>query len=77
MNVGAGTITCNYDGQKKHPDHDWRWRVLGSNSTLVAPLEVGAESYIGAGSVVTENVPPGALAVGRGRQANSPVGREA
>ncbi len=72
VNIGAGTITCNYDGQKKHPTTIGDGAFVGSNSTLVAPLEIGAESYIGAGSVVTENVPPGALAVGRGRQANKP-----
>lgn len=70
VNIGAGTITCNYDGQKKYPTTIGDGVFVGSNSTLVAPLEIGAESYIGAGSVVTENVPDGALAVGRGRQVN-------
>jgi bifunctional UDP-N-acetylglucosamine pyrophosphorylase/glucosamine-1-phosphate N-acetyltransferase len=68
VNIGAGTITCNYDGVRKHPTKIGNGAFVGSNSTLVAPVEVGAESYIGAGSVVTEPVPPEALALGRGRQ---------
>ncbi len=71
-NIGAGTITCNYDGQKKHQTSIGDGAFIGSNSTLVAPLEIGADSYIGAGSVITEAVPKGALAVGRGRQVNKP-----
>lgn len=72
VNIGAGTITCNYDGDKKHPTTIGDGAFVGSNSTLVAPLEIGAESYIGAGSVVTEEVPPGSLALGRSRQVNIP-----
>ncbi len=72
VNVGAGTITCNYDGQGKHRTAIGEGAFIGSNSTLVAPLEIGADSYIGAGSVITEEVPPGALALGRGRQVNKP-----
>jgi bifunctional UDP-N-acetylglucosamine pyrophosphorylase / glucosamine-1-phosphate N-acetyltransferase len=67
-NIGAGTITCNYDGASKHRTKIGRDAFVGSNATLVAPLEIGAESYIGAGSTVTDPVPPGALALGRGRQ---------
>jgi bifunctional UDP-N-acetylglucosamine pyrophosphorylase/glucosamine-1-phosphate N-acetyltransferase len=67
-NVGAGTITCNYDGQKKHPTVIGDGAFIGSNSTLVAPLEIGAGSYVAAGSVVTKPVPPDALAVGRAHQ---------
>ncbi len=67
-NVGAGTITCNYDGQAKHRTAIGAGVFVGSNSTLVAPLEIGEGAYIGAGSVVTDPVPPGALALGRGRQ---------
>jgi bifunctional UDP-N-acetylglucosamine pyrophosphorylase / glucosamine-1-phosphate N-acetyltransferase len=69
-NVGAGTITCNYDGAKKHVTKIGESAFIGSNSTLVAPLDIGADSYIGAGSVITESVPEGALALGRGRQVN-------
>jgi bifunctional UDP-N-acetylglucosamine pyrophosphorylase / glucosamine-1-phosphate N-acetyltransferase len=67
-NIGAGTITCNYDGRKKHPTTVGDGAFVGSNSTLVAPIEVGAGSYIAAGSVVTERVPQDALALGRSRQ---------
>jgi bifunctional UDP-N-acetylglucosamine pyrophosphorylase/glucosamine-1-phosphate N-acetyltransferase len=72
VNIGAGTITCNYDGFKKHPTQIGEGAFVGSNSTLVAPLEIGAGSYIAAGSVVTQAVPPDALAIGRGRQENKP-----
>ena len=71
-NIGAGTITCNYDGEKKHTTSIGEGAFIGSNATLVAPVEVGAGSYVGAGSVITEAVPPGALALGRGRQVNKP-----
>jgi bifunctional UDP-N-acetylglucosamine pyrophosphorylase / glucosamine-1-phosphate N-acetyltransferase len=69
VNVGAGTITCNYDGERKHPTTIGDGAFIGSNSTLVAPVEIGAGSYVAAGSVITENVPPDALALGRARQA--------
>ena len=69
VNVGAGTITCNYDGERKHPTTIGDGAFIGSNSTLVAPLEIGAGSYVAAGSVITKNVPPDALALGRARQA--------
>jgi bifunctional UDP-N-acetylglucosamine pyrophosphorylase/glucosamine-1-phosphate N-acetyltransferase len=68
VNIGAGTITCNYDGARKHPTTIGAGAFIGSNATLVAPVEVGAGSYVGAGSVVTENVPADALALGRARQ---------
>jgi bifunctional UDP-N-acetylglucosamine pyrophosphorylase / glucosamine-1-phosphate N-acetyltransferase len=67
-NIGAGTITGNYDGVSKHPTRIGKDAFVGSNSTLVAPLEIGAGSYIGAGSVITDPVPPEALALGRARQ---------
>ena len=70
VNIGAGTITCNYDGEKKHQTAIGDGAFIGSNSTLVAPVEIGAGSYVGAGSVVTDPVPADALAVGRGRQVN-------
>jgi len=68
VNVGAGTITCNYDGVKKHPTTIGDGCFVGSNSTLVAPVELGEGSYVGAGSVITKDVPADALAVGRARQ---------
>ncbi|HEU0122006.1 MAG TPA: bifunctional UDP-N-acetylglucosamine diphosphorylase/glucosamine-1-phosphate N-acetyltransferase GlmU [Bryobacteraceae bacterium] len=67
-NIGAGVITCNYDGNKKHPTVIGDRVFVGSNSTLVAPITVEPDSYVGAGSVITEQVPGGALALGRGRQ---------
>lgn len=67
-NIGAGTITCNYDGVKKHRTRIGKDAFVGSNSTLVAPIEIGEGSYIGAGSVITDPVPPDALGLGRGRQ---------
>ncbi len=70
VNIGAGTITCNYDGVKKHQTHIGAGAFVGSNSTLVAPVQIGAGSYVGAGSVITTIVPPDALALGRGRQVN-------
>src|SRR5439155_25282381 len=68
VNIGAGTITCNYDGEKKHATKIGSGAFVGSNSTLVAPIEIGAGSYLGAGSVITQTVPPDALALGRARQ---------
>jgi bifunctional UDP-N-acetylglucosamine pyrophosphorylase/glucosamine-1-phosphate N-acetyltransferase len=68
VNVGAGTITCNYDGEKKHVTTLGDGVFVGSDTTLVAPVSVGKGAYIGAGSCITENVPAGALALGRGRQ---------
>jgi bifunctional UDP-N-acetylglucosamine pyrophosphorylase/glucosamine-1-phosphate N-acetyltransferase len=69
-NVGAGTITCNYDGEKKHQTVIGNGVFVGSNSTLVAPVTVADGSYIAAGSAVTADVPAGALAIGRSRQEN-------
>jgi len=68
-NVGAGTITCNYDGTAKHRTEIGKNAFIGSNSALVAPVKVGDGAYVGSGSVITEDVPPDALAVARGRQA--------
>ncbi len=72
VNIGAGTITCNYDGTHKHPTHIEAGAFIGSNSTLVAPVTVGEGAYVGAGSAVTEDVPAGALALGRARQVLKP-----
>ncbi len=68
VNIGAGTITCNYDGQKKYKTIIRKGAFIGSGTELVAPVEVGKNSYVGAGSTITKNVPPGALAVSRGKQ---------
>jgi bifunctional UDP-N-acetylglucosamine pyrophosphorylase/glucosamine-1-phosphate N-acetyltransferase len=67
-NIGAGTITCNYDGVHKHTTRIGKDAFVGSDSTLVAPVSIGDGAYIGAGSCITRDVPAGALAVGRGRQ---------
>jgi bifunctional UDP-N-acetylglucosamine pyrophosphorylase/glucosamine-1-phosphate N-acetyltransferase len=72
VNIGAGTITCNYDGVKKHQTKIGSGAFVGSNATLVAPVEVGESGYIAAGSVITEAVPKDALALGRSRQVNKP-----
>jgi bifunctional UDP-N-acetylglucosamine pyrophosphorylase/glucosamine-1-phosphate N-acetyltransferase len=67
-NIGAGVITCNYDGVHKHITHIGKDAFIGSDSTLVAPVSVGDGAYIGAGSCVTKDVPAGALAVARAHQ---------
>jgi bifunctional UDP-N-acetylglucosamine pyrophosphorylase / glucosamine-1-phosphate N-acetyltransferase len=67
-NIGAGTITCNYDGHRKHPTRIGEGAFVGSNSTLVAPIEIGSGAYIAAGSVITDPVPADALALGRAHQ---------
>ncbi|MCS7313861.1 MAG: bifunctional UDP-N-acetylglucosamine diphosphorylase/glucosamine-1-phosphate N-acetyltransferase GlmU [Bryobacterales bacterium] len=67
-NIGAGTITCNYDGERKHPTRIGDRVFVGSNATLVAPIELADDCYVGAGSVITDPVPPEALALGRARQ---------
>jgi bifunctional UDP-N-acetylglucosamine pyrophosphorylase/glucosamine-1-phosphate N-acetyltransferase len=67
-NIGAGTITCNYDGSDKHRTVIGKDAFIGSNSALVAPVEIGQGAYVGSGSVITGNVPADALALGRGRQ---------
>jgi len=68
VNVGAGTITCNYDGLHKHPTRIGAGAFIGSNSTLVAPVTIGDGAYVAAGSAITEDVPSNALALGRARQ---------
>ena len=70
VNVGAGTITCNYDGQKKHQTVIEDGAFIGSDTQLIAPVRVGKGAYVGAGSSITEDVPAGALGIGRGRQSN-------
>jgi bifunctional UDP-N-acetylglucosamine pyrophosphorylase/glucosamine-1-phosphate N-acetyltransferase len=67
-NIGAGTITCNYDGVNKHVSRIGSGVFVGSDTTLVAPINVGDGAYIGAGSCITKDVPADALTVARGRQ---------
>ncbi|MBK4217193.1 bifunctional UDP-N-acetylglucosamine diphosphorylase/glucosamine-1-phosphate N-acetyltransferase GlmU [Paracoccus caeni] len=71
-NIGAGTVTCNYDGVSKHRTTIGAHAFIGSDTMLVAPVTVGAEAVTGSGSVITEDVPDGALAIGRARQATKP-----
>ncbi|OYW10022.1 MAG: bifunctional N-acetylglucosamine-1-phosphate uridyltransferase/glucosamine-1-phosphate acetyltransferase [Rhodospirillales bacterium 12-71-4] len=69
-NIGAGTITCNYDGVNKHRTEIGAGAFIGSDTALVAPVKVGARALVAAGSVITEDVPDDAMAIARGRQAN-------
>ncbi|QIB35704.1 bifunctional UDP-N-acetylglucosamine diphosphorylase/glucosamine-1-phosphate N-acetyltransferase GlmU [Ancylobacter pratisalsi] len=71
-NIGAGTITCNYDGFRKHRTLIGANSFIGTNTLLVAPVSVGDGAYVGTGSVITEDVPADALAIGRARQVNKP-----
>jgi bifunctional UDP-N-acetylglucosamine pyrophosphorylase/glucosamine-1-phosphate N-acetyltransferase len=71
-NIGAGTVTCNYDGVAKHRTEIGRGAFVGSDTMLVAPVRVGDGAATAAGSVITKDVPDGALAVGRARQKNLP-----
>ena len=71
-NIGAGTITCNYDGTQKHRTEIGEGAFIGSDTALVAPVRIGARAMVGAGSVITEDVPDDALAIARGRQVNKP-----
>ena len=71
-NIGAGTITCNYDGTNKHKTEIGAGAFIGSNTALVAPVRVGENTIVGAGSVITKDVPDGALAIARARQSNLP-----
>jgi bifunctional UDP-N-acetylglucosamine pyrophosphorylase/glucosamine-1-phosphate N-acetyltransferase len=71
-NIGAGTITCNYDGRAKHRTKIGANAFIGSNSALVAPVSIGDGALIGAGSVINQDVPDGALALGRARQVTKP-----
>ena len=71
-NVGAGTITCNYDGASKFHTEIGAGAFVGSNSALVAPVRIGEAAYVGTGSVITDDVPDGALAIARNRQVVKP-----
>jgi len=70
VNVGAGTITCNYDGKRKHPTYIGDRVFIGSDTQFIAPVKIGKDSIIGAGSTITRNVPPESLAVSRVKQIN-------
>jgi bifunctional UDP-N-acetylglucosamine pyrophosphorylase / glucosamine-1-phosphate N-acetyltransferase len=72
VNIGAGTITCNYDGVHKHPTKIEAGAFIGSDTTLVAPVTVGEGAYVAAGSAITEDVPKDALALARARQVTKP-----
>ena len=70
VNIGAGTITCNYDGKDKHKTNIGNNSFIGTNSSLVAPVTIGKNSYVGAGSTITKDIPDNALGVGRSKQKN-------
>jgi len=72
VNIGAGTITCNYDGVHKNPTIIEDGAFIGSDSQLIAPVRIGSNAYVAAGSSITEDVPPDSLAIARGRQVNKP-----
>jgi bifunctional UDP-N-acetylglucosamine pyrophosphorylase/glucosamine-1-phosphate N-acetyltransferase len=72
VNIGAGTITCNYDGRKKYRTFIDDEAFIGSGTELIAPIKIGKKAYIGAGSTITKNVSPGALAVSRSKQIEKP-----
>ena len=68
VNIGAGTITCNYDGKNKHKTKIGKGSFIGSNSSLIAPINIGKDSIIGAGSIITENVENNSLSIERSKQ---------
>ena len=70
VNIGAGTITCNYDGKDKHKTKIDEGSFVGTNSSLVAPINIGKNAYVGAGSTITKDIPDNALGVGRSKQIN-------
>jgi bifunctional UDP-N-acetylglucosamine pyrophosphorylase/glucosamine-1-phosphate N-acetyltransferase len=72
VNVGAGTITCNYDGEQKNRTIIEDGAFIGSDSQLIAPVRVGKDAYVAAGSSITSDVPDGSLAIARGKQENKP-----
>ena len=74
VNIGAGTITCNYDGHSKHRTKIDEAAFIGSNSALVAPVHIGARATVGAGSVITKDAPAGQLTLARARQVTLPLG---
>jgi bifunctional UDP-N-acetylglucosamine pyrophosphorylase/glucosamine-1-phosphate N-acetyltransferase len=70
VNIGAGTITCNYDGSRKNPTFIEDEVFIGSNNSLVAPVRIGRGAYTAAGSTITRDVPPESLGIARARQKN-------
>ena len=70
VNIGAGTITCNYDGEKKTTTTIEDGAFIGSDTQLIAPVTIGRDAYVGTGTTVREDVPPAALAVSAGKQRN-------
>jgi bifunctional UDP-N-acetylglucosamine pyrophosphorylase / glucosamine-1-phosphate N-acetyltransferase len=70
VNIGAGTVFCNYDGYSKHQSHIGKGSFIGSNSSLIAPINIGEGSIVGAGSVITEDIEDNALSIGRSKQIN-------
>src|SRR5262249_3036276 len=70
VNIGAGTITCNYDGVNKNQTVIEDGAFIGSDSQLIAPVSIGSGAYVGSGTTIREDVPPGALAVRAGKQRN-------
>jgi bifunctional UDP-N-acetylglucosamine pyrophosphorylase/glucosamine-1-phosphate N-acetyltransferase len=71
-NLGAGTVTCNYDRVMKHQTRIGARAFIGSSTMLVAPVSIGDDAMTGSGSVITQDVEPGALAIGRAKQVNKP-----
>ncbi len=76
VNIGAGTITCNYDGKHKHPTTIGDGAFIGSNTALVAPVTIGEGAYVAAGSTITKDVPAAGHAFGRARQVNKRIHSE-
>ncbi|HVX00567.1 MAG TPA: bifunctional UDP-N-acetylglucosamine diphosphorylase/glucosamine-1-phosphate N-acetyltransferase GlmU, partial [Candidatus Babeliaceae bacterium] len=72
VNIGAGTVTCNFDGIKKSWTEIGEHTSIGSNNALIAPVQIGKQVVTGAGSVITDNIPDGALAIARARQITKP-----
>jgi bifunctional UDP-N-acetylglucosamine pyrophosphorylase/glucosamine-1-phosphate N-acetyltransferase len=70
VNIGAGTITCNYDGTSKQVTTIEDGAFIGSDTQLIAPVTVGKDAYVGTGTTIREDVPPGSLAVSAGKQRN-------
>ena len=70
VNIGAGTITCNYDGKNKNKTHIGDNSFIGTNSSLVAPVNIGKNAYVGAGSTITKDVPDNSLGISRSKQRN-------
>ena len=70
VNIGAGTITCNYDGKNKNKTHIGDSSFIGTNSSLVAPINIGKNVYVGAGSTITKDIPDNSLGISRSKQKN-------